>query len=167
MSLLNERPELWVSIAALVLALLLILFSLLRGRRRYPYEAVDALYSPAELRFFRAMEKALDGQNRLYAKVRLADLLRVRSGLSGKHYFRAFNAIACKHVDYVICDAASHRVLCVIELDDRSHDRRARRARDEFVDAAFAAAGIPILHFPVRGRYPVNELRARLREALP
>ncbi len=158
--------ELWIGIGAGLLALLLILAGLLRGRRRFPYQPCEALYSAAELRFHRVLEKALGEQGRIHAKVRLADVIRVRPGLSGRHFFQAFNAIACKHVDYVICDPVSHRILCVVELDDRSHDRSERRERDAFVDAALAAAGIPILHVPVRGRYPVGELRTRLREAL-
>ncbi len=157
---------LWIGLGAGVLMLLLILAALLRGRRRFPYQSCDTLYSAAELRFFRVLEQALDGRGRIYAKVRLADVIKVRPGMSGRHYFQAFNAIACKHVDYVVCDNVSHRILCVVELDDRSHERAERRERDAFVDAALKVAGIPILHVPVQARYPLGELRAQLRDVL-
>lgn len=151
----------WIAVGVLLL-LLLVIAALLRSRRRLPYQACEQLYSAAELRFLHSLEKALGERGRVYAKVRLADVIRVRSGLRGRYFFQAFNAIACKHVDYVICDPLSHRILCVVELDDRSHDRPERRARDAFVDRALAAAGVPILHVPVRRRYVIRDLREEL-----
>lgn len=153
-----------VILAALALSLLLLAL-LARARRRYPYEACESLLSAAEQRFFSALEHAVGG-HRIYAKVRLADVVRVRSGLRGRRFYRAFRPIASKHVDYVVCDADSHAVLCVIELDDRSHRRAARQRRDAFVDAVLRAADIPIFHVAVQPRYPIKALRERLAAVL-
>lgn len=161
----TSGPVLWLAIGAGLLVLMLILARLLRGRRRYPYQACSSLLSAAELRFFRVLEQVLAGRVRIYAKVRLADLIRVRPGLSGRTFFQAFNAIACKHIDYVLCDDA-HRILCAIELDDSSHARPERRQRDAFVDAALNAAGIPLLRFPVQARYELRGLRQQLQAVL-
>ena len=54
----------------------------------------------------------------------------------------------------------------VVELDDRSHLRPDRIARDKFVDAALAEAGIPILHYPVRAEYSPAEIQAKLCETI-
>jgi len=155
-----------VAIATVLLALFLIVLGLLRGRQRYPYQALPSLFSAAELRFLRVLEKALDRHTRVYAKVRIADVVRVRPGVDKRHFFRAFNRIACKHLDYVLCEADSCAILAVIELDDRSHNRPERRERDAFVDAVMKASGIPILHIPVRARYDLRELKAELRPLL-
>ncbi len=151
----------WLLLAAAALLAITVVAALLRVRRLYPYEARAGLLSPAELRFFQALEQALGAQARIHTKVRLADLIQVRSSVSGRGFYRAFSPIACKHVDYVLCDDA-HRILCAIELDDRSHHRRERQQRDLFVDAAFKAARIPLLRFPVQARYPLQPLRERL-----
>lgn len=151
------------AVAMVLLAFLLIIVGVLRGRRRFPYQAVPSLFSAAELRFLRALEKAVDRRIRIYAKVRIADVVRVSPGVDSSRFFRAFNAIACKHLDYVLCEAKSCAILAVIELDDRSHDRPDRRKRDAFVDAVMKAASIPILHIPVQARYDVRTLKADLR----
>ncbi len=163
---LGDYGGLWIFLG--LLAVLLVLLVLVRFRRaRYPYQRRGPLFSPAELRFFAVLERVVDGRARIYAKVRLADLISVRNGASGRRFWQAFNAIACKHVDYVLCDRQGHEVLCVIELDDRSHQRRDRQERDRFVDAAMRSAGIPIFHFPAQNRYRIAELKTSLNQVLP
>jgi hypothetical protein len=53
-----------------------------------------------------------------------------------------------------------------IELDDNSHKRADRVDRDEFVEHAFDAAGLPLLRIPVRANYNTSELGALFRQAL-
>lgn len=155
----------WLVPALLIaIALLLIIAALWRGHRRYPYQAAPSLFSAAELRFLQVLEKSITRKHKVYAKVRIADIVQVRSGLSGSRFFSAFNAIACKHVDYVICERATGEIAAVIELDDRSHDRPERQNRDAFVDAVMHASGLPILHIPVQKRYNVQALKSELDE---
>ena len=155
-----------VIVAAVLIALVLILAGLLRGRRRFPYQAAPSLFSAAELKFLKALEQTVDKRIRVYAKVRIADVVKVRPGLNNSRFYRAFNAIACKHVDYVLCEADSCTIVAVVELDDRSHQRSDRRERDAFVDAVMQAAGIPILHVPVQARYDLKGLKAHLRDVI-
>jgi hypothetical protein len=49
-----------------------------------------------------------------------------------------------------------------IELDDSSHAREDRQARDAFVEQVFQAAGVPLLRFPVQHAYNVSEVRSSL-----
>jgi hypothetical protein len=118
------------------------------------------------LRFLRALERAAGESASIYAKVRLADLVEVRESVSGRRFWQAFNAISCKHVDYVLCNPDTLEVICVIELDDRSHQRDDRRERDEFVDNVMQAARIPMLRFPAQTRYRTTEVRRRLENTL-
>jgi hypothetical protein len=53
-----------------------------------------------------------------------------------------------------------------IELDDKSHQRPDRQARDEFVDRVFAAAGLPIVHILARRTYAVMDITAQLASYL-
>jgi hypothetical protein len=49
-----------------------------------------------------------------------------------------------------------------IELDDISHSQSARQERDEFVDKAFEAAGLPLVRMPVRMQYSAAEINEKL-----
>jgi very-short-patch-repair endonuclease len=108
----------------------------------------------------------------LLAKVRLADLVEVDAAKVGGDRSRratAQNRINGKHADFVLCHPETTRPLLVIELDDRSHARDDRKARDAFVDAACAAASLPVLHVPApppAARYEPRDLARRIAERL-
>lgn len=70
--------------------------------------------------------------------------------------------IAQKHLDFLLCDARSMQPILGIELDDSSHARASRQARDEFVDRVFEAAGLPLVRIAVQRSYNTNELAAQL-----
>lgn len=129
-----------------------------KSRDPVGYQRCTSLLTPVELRFYSHLERLLDPQHLLQVKVRLADVVTVRD--DAHDWQTKFNQIASKHSDYVVCDRGSLRPLLVIELDDASHQRSDRRARDAFVDDVCAAAGIPILHVPVGRWGDVNKLKS-------
>lgn len=168
MPALSDLPPGTPVIAGVLGLILLLLLFALRGRgARKAYRRAGPLFTAAEKRFLDALERAVEGRARVYGKVRLADLLAVRDTVTGKHWFRAFNAIACKHADYVLCSLDTLEPLLVIELDDSSHARADRRQRDAFVDEALTGAGIPVLHVPVQSRYALRDVQEALRDFLP
>src|SRR5881394_2166137 len=130
------------------------------------YEACESLLTEGELSFFRVLDQALAGEYRLFAKVRLADVVRPVQGPSRSGRQAAFNRISAKHVDFVLCDPASMRVVGVIELDDKSHRGLERGLRDTIVDAALAGAGIPIIRFAARQAYSPIQLRDEVRRTV-
>ncbi len=132
-------------------------------RRDLPYVAARSLLTPAERAFFNALRQAIGEEYHLFAKVRLGDILEVEEGVTGKRRSTAFRQISSKHADFVACDPRTFAVRGVIELDDRSHQQRARRERDAFFDAAMAVAGIPVLRVPARRGYATRELREQAR----
>ena len=76
-------------------------------------------------------------------QVRLGDMLEM-TPRDPRRRQAALARVASKSVDFAIADPLG-RVALVIELDDRSHDRADRRARDRFVDAVLRDCGIPVL----------------------
>ncbi|WP_322528619.1 DUF2726 domain-containing protein [Salinicola sp. LHM] len=152
----------------LVLATLYVLVLLVfwrRGKGTLPYERQPALNSPTEQAFYGAVSLAVGSSAMIACKVRIADVLHVRfrqHHSRDQRWWRYFRLISSKHVDLVLCEPRGGRILIAIELDDRSHRRGDRKRRDRFVDRAFASAGIPLLRFPARGRYNVQEIRAQL-----
>ena len=127
-----------------------------------PYTAASALLSNAELSFFGALREAVGSEYHLFAKVRLADIVNVQPSLSGKHYYRAFNRISAKHVDFVVCHPRTFRIIGVIELDDSSHRSSKCQQRDDVKNRALAAASIPILRVAARRSYSHADLRKQV-----
>ena len=128
----------------------------------YPYGKRDFL-SAAELTFFRVLKTQLPPEWHLVTKVNLADLFFVRQPHRNQ---AARNRIDRKHVDFVICEAATMRPLLAVELDDSSHDRADRIARDQFVDRVFEAAGLPLLHVRFAWAYQPEVLMHAIRQKL-
>jgi predicted RNA-binding Zn-ribbon protein involved in translation (DUF1610 family) len=124
-----------------------------------PYRLRDDFLSLAELSFYHVLKTALSERATICPKVGIAEVLFV----ARPHENQAYRArIVQKHFDFVLCDVQTLRPLVVIELDDSSHARPDRQARDEFVNEACHAAGLPILHVPVRHTYNTHELAEQL-----
>ena len=151
-----------------VIVVIVILRELLRPTRKRAnpedYRKRIPFLSPAERLFYSVLSDATDGQLVIMTKVRLADIVDVRKGLSGGQWQSAFNGIRSKHIDFVLCDPQQLDVKAVVELDDQTHEKPKRQARDLFVDQVMNSTGIPILHFSVKGGYSVKEIREALAQ---
>ncbi len=127
----------------------------------FPYQLRDNFLSPAELSFFEVLRNAVGNRAALCTKVSLGDIFFVKKDDPSR--FRIYtNKIDRKHVDFLLCDSATMRPILGIELDDKSHQRPDRQERDAFVDQVFKAAGLPLLHIPVKRQYAVQELAEQL-----
>ena len=128
-----------------------------------PYRLRDDFLSAAELAFYRVLVHALGNRAVICPKVNLADILFVAQPGQFQKYR---NKIDRKHIDFLLCDPATMKPRCGIELDDSSHARRDRQARDEFVDQAFAVAGLPLVRVPAKAVYSATGLMAMLEQHL-
>jgi hypothetical protein len=128
----------------------------------YPYFQRSGLFTPAEGRFLRALDAAVGASHRVFGKVRLADIVDVDSALPRGAWRAAFNRISSKHVDFVVCEGATLRLVAAVELDDVSHDTPRRRSRDLFVERTLATAGVQLVRVPVTHEFDVIALRHRL-----
>jgi hypothetical protein len=120
------------------------------------------LLTPAEQAFHAVLEPLVRSSCAISTKVRLADLFSVTPGRGQQ---AAFNKISRKHIDFVLTEPATSRILCAIELDDSSHNRPDRIGRDNFVNELFAVHGMPLLRVPFAWTYNVPGLRAELSKA--
>jgi hypothetical protein len=123
-----------------------------------PYARQQYFFSSAERSFYEVVRRIVPDYT-LFAKVRLADLVRVPKGTAS--WQSHFNRIQSKHVDFVVCDC-DLAPLVVIELDDASHLQAARQARDSFVDEVLATVGLPIVHIRAQRGYVPDEVRQHL-----
>ncbi|MGH7244064.1 MAG: DUF2726 domain-containing protein, partial [Phycisphaerales bacterium] len=111
-----------------------------------PYLKRDALLRPGERAFFPALQQACATRSLIFAQVQLSKLIYPRSGIPKWQSYQ--NKIDRKSVDFVLCHPQTLAPQLIIELDDKSHTREDRQQRDDFVNRALQAAGIPLLRIP-------------------
>ena len=146
------------------LAFILNLFGIKVGTRdapakSLPYRLRDDFLSRAEYSFYRVLVQAVGSHAVVCPKVNLADIFFVARPNENQSYR---NKIDRKHVDFLLCDPTTMKPLVGVELDDSSHKRRDRVARDQFVDTVSAAAGLALVHIPAKSGYDLNALAAHL-----
>lgn len=159
----------WIILLLLliIVSLILALFKKKAGKAPvdFPYQSKDVLCSPAERSFLGALDKIVGKKYRIFAKVRLADIIDVQRQRSASARQRAFNRIAGKHVDFIVCNASDLSIVGAIELDDKSHLKKGRRDRDQFLDKALEAAGVPMLRVKAQSTYSIKEVSSGLDSA--
>lgn len=128
-----------------------------------PYAVRPSMLSDAERQFDRFLVTCVeDPRVSIHRKVRVADILQVVPGSPRWQHW--FNRISSKHADFVLC--LSQRPVAVIELDDKSHNSKRRADRDEFIDSAYTAACLPILHVKVARSYDRDVVSRFVSEAV-
>ena len=119
--------------------------------------------TPAEQKFHAVLEPLVSAHYLIATKVRLADLF---DALYAPGHQAAFNKIRSKHIDFVLTEPGNSRILCGIELDDRSHQRPDRIERDAFVDQLFESQRLPLLRVPCARSYQPESLRKSLSDLI-
>jgi hypothetical protein len=130
------------------------------------YTKISRLSSPAERSFLGILSLAAGEDTQIFAKVRVADVITPIKGSSKSQWQIAFNKISSKHFDYVLCDKNDLSIMCVVELNDRSHHSKNRRDRDAFLTTACQSAGLPLIMIPAKRTYTVHEVSAALEGIL-
>jgi hypothetical protein len=102
------------------------------------------------------LQDAVGARYAVCPKVALRDLVFVAQPQRNMAYV---NKVQGKHVDFVLCDPYTMRPVAAVELDDSSHSRADRRERDEFVNRALEAAGLPVIRQRAARRYEPRALR--------
>ncbi len=160
----------WIALA-IVLIVLVVLLAVKRkqshsGEAGASYIRTPALFTPAERSFLGVLDLAAGSDFRVFGKVRVGDVLAPRTGQDRSAHQTALNRINRKHFDFILCHPDDLTVLCAIELNDASHQRKDRQERDELLDKACRAAGLPLILFDARHAYLPTEISARIAEAI-
>lgn len=132
---------------------------------KLPYLKKAYLLTRTEKEFYDVLAEITQGHFLLFSKVRMADLFLLPS-MNNSEYYHYFGKIKSKHVDFLLCSKDCVEPLLAIELDDSSHAREDRIARDIFVDKLFEEAHLPILHIRVASSYNGRVLFDQIRTAI-
>ena len=150
---------------AIIIVVLLSLILKKSSDSKYPYTKFDALFTPAERSFLGVLQQAVNDNYFVFGKVRVADVLTPKKDLK-KGWQTAFNKIAKKHFDYILCDKNDLSFICAIELNDRSHNSKKRKERDAFLEGACQSADLPLLQVTARASYNVQEIETMIEHFL-
>jgi len=151
-----------IAIAILFLIFVLLILWLFRKKPPLKYKRVNNIFTASEKRFYRVLQEVVGDRYVIFAKVRVADVLLPISTKDRSRWRSAFNKVACKHFDYVLCDH-DLRILAAIELDDPSHNKKDRQERDIFLEWACKSAGFPLIRIKTAKHYDIGDLRRRLQ----
>lgn len=138
----------------LVLVLVMTIFFIVKGKIkkrsiRGRFKSNGFLNTKAEQNFFTQLSRKLPEDCKLMCKVRLADLCLPENHKN----VTGFNKIARKHVDFVVIDSFSSKVLYAIELDDKSHLKMDAIRRDKEKDYALKSSGIALYRIKATRNY--------------
>jgi len=162
----------WALISFLLFAFIVILAAAIAVKHResgsahFPYQPAKTLFSAAERSFLGVLDQAVGAENRVFGKVRVADIAVVKTGLSRSARQGALNRIAAKHFDFVVCRASDLSVLCAVELNDKSHGSQRTQARDSLLANVCREISLPLLAVPAKQAYSPQELRAKFFAAI-
>jgi hypothetical protein len=134
-----------------------------KDREPQPYRLREDFLSPTELSYYQILNSVLGSKAAVCAKVRLADLLYVMRGEKRRSHL---NRIISKHIDFLICEVSTMKPVLAIELDDSSHGKKRRKARDEFLNQAMDASGLPLLRVKAQRQYSRQQVVEQLKPFL-
>lgn len=107
----------------------------------FPYVRAKFM-TDAEMQLYHFMLNNLCQKDKIviFPKVRLGDLVELDARLTTdmKYYWKVTN----KHVDYVVCDAKTLDIICVVELDDYTHETKEAKEKDLFIMQVLYTVGI-------------------------
>ena len=132
-----------------------------------PYELRGPLFTPAERSFLGVLNSVLKEDVHIFGKVRVADILTTIKGMNPSNRQKAFNKISAKHFDFVLCKKNDLSVICVVELNDKSHAAKKRKERDAFLEKACEAASLPLVQIPAKAGYSLDEVKRQLAPYVP
>lgn len=121
-------------------------------------------FSDTEAKFFRRLVEALPEALVVpqMAMSALIDVAPRKKGAPRENANIRRSSFSQKRLDFVVLDRESLEVACVIELDDHTHDTRARRLADAKRDALLEGVGYTVLRFDCRNMPTASQLRQHL-----
>lgn len=111
------------------------------------YQLRDTVMTPNERIFFENLKRAIGEKYDIYPQVNLDKIFKVKF-LNSRYAFNSAKwSIDRKSIDFLLVTKDTQSPFVGIELDDSSHQREDRIARDEKVGEIFKVNNIPLIRF--------------------
>lgn len=148
----------------IIVSLVALLVNKLEKKETFNYDK-RFLLTKAEANFYKYLVQIVDTEQYIiFPKVRIADIVKPKKGLSKKQYNSNLWRTTSKHIDFLLVDKKTYLPAICIELNDSSHNKGSRKKRDILVDNVMASAAIPMIWIKAKRSYDLNELTTSIFE---
>jgi hypothetical protein len=103
------------------------------------YSARSSFFNSSEKMFYKILKDELGEKYDILSKVRVEDLIE-----SSSKSYSYRNKIKSSHIDFVLLDKNTYRIVVAIELDGASHNNHSAEQKDSFKDELFNRVNIPL-----------------------
>lgn len=132
----------------------------------FPLQKKASLFSPVERSFMQLLEKAVATDYKILNRVKLADVMELKSGISGKTRASTMLKLNSKYLDFVLCDPNDFSIVAVLDLVNNSSKEGHKAVPDWFVNGALDAAGVPYLRMKIKAGYTAADIQAAIAARL-
>ncbi|MGI5309209.1 DUF2726 domain-containing protein [Rheinheimera sp. WS51] len=155
----------------LLILLLVIVVALVANRfasndNPFPVQKRTSIFSPVERAFMQLLEQAVNNEYKVLNRVKLADIIEIKSGVSDKTRSSTLRKLNAKYLDFVLCNPSDMSVVAVIDLVNNTNKDGHKAIPDWFVNGALDAAAMPYLRMKIKTGYTVNEIQAVIANKL-
>lgn len=155
----------------LLILLLVIVVALVASRfahngNPFPVQKRTSLFSPVERSFMQLLEQAVTHDYKVLNRVKLADIVEIKQGVSDKTRNSTLRKLNAKYLDFVLCDPQDMSIIAVIDLVNNTNKAGHKAIPDWFVNGTLDAAGMPYLRMKIKAGYTVAEIQAVIANRL-
>lgn len=98
-----------------------------------------------EILCFNVLSLAVGNEMHILPKVRIADIFEQETNEEDKEFWKKFNTIAQKHVDFLVCKKQNFAPLLILRIRGEAHHEAIDHDEEEFIKELFDHAHIPLL----------------------
>lgn len=125
------------------------------------YTTNNYLMTQTELQFYRELKKVTDKlEFTIFPQVNLERIVNVIDNNIADR-----NKIKSRSIDYTIVNNKNCKIVCCIELDDYTHNRKKVIENDNFKNELFKKVDIPLYRIKVNKYYNLEELEHIIKES--
>ena len=133
-------------------------------QEEYLYKRKDFLLNIPERRFFEELQKIIPNEYVVFPQVLLSSIVGVSSPKN--EFWKYHNKINRKTIDFVIFEKQYLKPIIAIEYDGKTHNRKDRQDRDEFVNEVLKMSGIKSLHIKHQKNLNFDEIGKNINNLL-
>src|SRR5256885_7039378 len=122
-----------------------------------------SLLSPVEIVFYNVLKDAVGDRFEILLKTSVRDLCEITNSATDQ---AAFNRLANKQVDFVLCDQTTLAPVVAIELDDSTKLPRESAERDVFMNELFRVIGVGLIRHRLQPAYNPDAIAQWVEAAL-
>ena len=127
---------------------------------------LDKSISTTETMFRSVLDKAVGGRYTIHCKVPLGHVLEPIEGLSERAQRKALRQVKPYQFDYLVCEQGSNSVVCAVEFDDHSFNKKSFIKKDLMLESICQSVSLPLLRVAPQNGYNLVEIIERFERII-